>query len=760
MDRSAAGRRGMVAVRHLQTGFLAGELDPLLSGRVETDHYSYGLATCENFVCVNEGPLVKRPGFEYICDADPTTSWLGAFRYSITQEYVVEWGEAKARFFTNGVRIETAPNVAYELTTPYTAAHAPRLSSQQSYDRLYIDHASYPPAAISRTSATTFTHASTTLNNGPFSDQNKVEATTVTASAASGSGITVTAASAIFLAGHVGSLFRIEAKDFSTIKAWEAGMAAVVIGEIVRSDGKAYQAASAGTTGGNVPVHTSGSEWDGQGKNDVNAQGPYGVKWTYLHDRFGIVQITAIGGGGTSATCDVLRRLPDQVVSVATHRWAHSAFSAAAGWPSLVVHWGGRQVHFKDFDIVASVVGDYGGGQCNFATFTSSGALAADMSFRRTLAISDPPLWVAGDRKLLVGTASREMAIGAINTALAVAGDNISAEPQSFYGSEPVFPEQLGTATVFVERGARRLRAGDYDFGRDRYVPADLTATARHVTAGGIVQMAQQRVPFSLLYGVRGDGQLVVHANTRLEIKGFARTMLGGAEARAVSAVSVVGADGVTDELWLLVTRGTPAGARREIWKQAPWRELGDAQAEAFFVDGGRRVAASGGQTHFTGFTHLASQAVAVLANGGVVPGITVAADGSFDLPAASVPSSPYVLIAGLAYTARAVTLRPEKAVRSGSLQGLKKRVRKLALRLLETLGIKVGAPGGRLEEVIDRPGSAAMDAPIPLFSGDTQGPVDMAFSKDGQATFVSSDPLPAIVTAAMLTMETDEEDA
>ena len=282
------------SLRHMLTGFMAGETSPLIGGRVDTQQYTFGLETCENFVPVNEGPLVKRPGFEFIRDADPSSTWLSRFRFSITQEYLIEWGETKARFYTNGGRIETAPNVAYEIVTPYTAAEAPFLSTQQSYDRLYIDHPAHPPAALSRTSAVTFSHAATVFSNGPFADVNINESITVVTSGWTvGAAIFITAASPIFEAGHVGSLFRIEAKDFSDIKVWEPGMDNITVGMVVRSDGKAYEAMTAGKTGSIQPTHSSGTEWDGILKNDVvNAKGPYGVQWKFRHERFGIVKIT------------------------------------------------------------------------------------------------------------------------------------------------------------------------------------------------------------------------------------------------------------------------------------------------------------------------------------------------------------------------------------------------------------------------------------------------------------------------------------
>lgn len=744
----------MLNIRHILTSFMAGEISPMLYGRFDTQHYQFGLERCENFVPAPEGPLVKRMGFEMIRDADATASWLTPFRFSVTQEYVLEWGAAKVRFFTNGGRVETSPGVPYEVAVPYAAAQAPALSFQQSYDRLYLDHPSYPPASLTRTGAVTFTYAATTFKDGPFADQNTDETVTVTVSGTTGLGITVAASAAIFLAGHVGALFRIQAKDFSTIKAWEPGMTAVAINDIVRNEGKAYQAMTAGTTGQIPPTHEDGTEWDGQLRNDLlNAKGPYGVQWKFLHERFGIVKITGIGGGGTTATADVQKALPGSLTSVGSWRWAHGAISAARGYPEHVVHAFGRQIHIKGFELLASVAGDY----ASHKAFTSQGLLAADLAFRRTLDAENPPLWVLRDRQnLVMGTASAELAVGPQNAQGAVSGDNIKADPQSYYGSEAVRPAQLGSEAIFVERGGRRLRSANYAFSEDRYAAVDLTAAARHVTDGGVVQLATQRWPYTLLHAVRGDGQVVTHPITRADVKGFSRLVLGGG-AQALSAVCITGTDGRTDELWLLVTRSTPGGTRREIWKQAVWRELGDDAREGFYVDGGVKVAASGGQATFTGLTHLAGQAVAVLAGGGVVPGMMVSDAGVLTLPEAFVPADAYTLVVGLPFTAQAVTLRPAAETRGGTVQGLRQRLVEVVLRVLETVGIKAGAKGRDLYDQIDRPASGDMDAAIPLFSGDTLGEIDGETNRQGQLVFASSDPLPAIVNAAIMTLEVND---
>src|SRR5690606_20755026 len=128
---------------------------------------------------------------------------------------------------------------------------------------------------------------------------------------------TVTATSPIFAAGMVGSPFMVEVQDFSDVKAWEPGYDGIVIGDKRRSDGKVYQAASAGRTGTVQPTHTVGTEYDGTvDGQDINANDAGGIKWTYLYDRIGMGTITGVSSS-TSATITVTRRFSDSMGSVA-----------------------------------------------------------------------------------------------------------------------------------------------------------------------------------------------------------------------------------------------------------------------------------------------------------------------------------------------------------------------------------------------------------------------------------------------------------
>lgn len=741
----------------IQTSYNGGEISQRLFGRVDQGIYAISVEECFNFVPTVEGPAAKRPGFAYIRGAMASASWLSPFQFSRTQAYIIEWGEGTLRFYTNGGRIESDPVTPYEVTVPYTAAEAPFVSAQQSYDRLYLWHPSHAPAALTRNGALTFGYDALNLVNGPFADQNSDESVTVTLSGTLtlGGTATITATSAIFVAGHVGSAVQVEAEDFNDLKAWEAGMDGIVVNTTrVRSDGKAYLAVAAvasNRTGSIQPTHSRGDAWDGQGGSDVNTKGPYGVLWRYQHDRFGEGVITAIGGGGTTATVTVTRRFPSSLAATASHRWSLAAISAAAGWPKCGLIAFGRMIMFTDFEMICSVVGDYGGGSVNLAELTESGLLAPDMAFRRRLDISNPVLWAIADRdSILVGTVDGEYAIRKVNAAAIFSSDNVECVPQSRYGAAEVRPAQTGTSTLFVQKSGRKLREAGYDLQSDRYVAPNIAVWQRHILKSGAKQLTFQQEPEEMLWAVRNDGVLVLHPHVpEQDVKGFARA--GHAAGAVLSAVSSPTMDGTSDELWVLVDGGT---AGKSVEQQQPfWEEGESALEDGFFVDSG--VAIADPDTLTITASWLANREVAILADGGVLPRQTADGSGTFTLPLATPPAK---LVYGLPYEARLKWLRPElRAPDGGTIQGKVKRLVRATLRVLETCLVQVDPGNGRRENLIDRPGSAAMDAPVPPFTGDVGKSVSGGWDRDGQGTIVSADPVPCMVVAHLPTLTVGE---
>ena len=200
-----------------QTNFNGGEISPLLYGRPDVDRYQTGLATCENFVPLLQGPLERRPGTHYIdstkVGATEKARLIG-FEFSAEQSYALEFGDLYVRFIKDRAQIVSGTPV--EVVTPYLEADLFSLKTAQSADVMYIAHKSYAPRTLSRTSDTSWTLATIDFEDGPYLNTNTT-ATTIGLSGATGS-VTVTASTAIFASTDVDRLIRW--KDPATNWTW------------------------------------------------------------------------------------------------------------------------------------------------------------------------------------------------------------------------------------------------------------------------------------------------------------------------------------------------------------------------------------------------------------------------------------------------------------------------------------------------------------------------------------------------------------
>lgn len=729
---------------YLQASFTGGAVSRRLQSRSDTQIYGIAAAEISNMVPAVEGPLMKRPGTRIRATALATTSWLSAFVFNSTQSYVLAWSDGKVRFFTNDGPLLNA-GTPVETVVPYSAAEAAELGMEDNYDALYLAHEKYPPATLLRTSATAFTYGTLALTVEPFDDANRDEAVTVTASAATGT-ITLTASAPVFLPGHAGAQFRIEAQDFADVQAWQAGIDGITVGSKRRSLGKVYLAETAGRTGQIQPEHVEGAEWDGSAGQDVNSKGPYGVRWAYLHDRIGIVRITAVTDSQT-ATATVVRRLPESVVASGSWRWAHSLFSAEAGWPHLVFIYRGRLMFFRGNKLAASVLADLR----DFNEYNEEGVRSADMGFVRTIDAPDKPLWAVVDRNvLIVGTSRGEFTVDAQNDSEILSGGNIDIKPNSRHGGELVPPLQTATETLFVQRGGRKLRAAAYTIESDRYSARNLMLYARQFGYPGIKQLAYQAEPQELIWALRGNGTVAAHPySPEQEVKGWS---LGLAieDARVLSIASIPSPDGGRDDLWLLVERG----GVRTVEQLAPWwdEDEGAAPATAYFLDSG--VTYSGAPTTvISGLGHLAGLTVGVLADGFWQPERVVSDSGTVTLDAAA-----SLVHVGRLYTARLETLPPVVPRRDGSGVGVRKRLVRLAAWLIDSFNVFGAAKGAPFDQLVVRNPNNPMNSAPTMFNGSRDIAVRGDYEEQGQAVLEDRSPWPWILPALISRIEEGQQ--
>lgn len=155
----------------IQTNFTAGEVSPLIKGRIDINRYFNGVEKLQNFIVRPQGGISHRMGSHYADEVDDSSkaTILRKFIFSASQAYILEFSPTKIRFFKDGALIKVA-GTPISVTTTYAEAHLQDLMFTQSADVLYITHPLYQTRTLSRTSDTVWTLAVFTSEDGPYLD--------------------------------------------------------------------------------------------------------------------------------------------------------------------------------------------------------------------------------------------------------------------------------------------------------------------------------------------------------------------------------------------------------------------------------------------------------------------------------------------------------------------------------------------------------------------------------------------------------------
>ncbi len=760
--------------------FNSGEWSRLLDGRTDLQKYQSACRICENFIPTAQGPARRRPGTHYVAGVKDSAdrTWLIPFEFSVTQGYILEFGDGYLRFYTNRGQLNIGTPAAwagatayvvgdlrsnggtnyycrvahtsgvfatdlaagkwyaltgtiYEIPTTYALADLTAadgsctLNFVQSGDVVYLCCPGYPVQKLARSGATNWAITEPDFTGGPFEDLNTTTTSTIYASASTGS-VTLTASTSIFTASHIGSLILLESNPNVTVTPWEVSKA-VASGDLRRSDGNIYQSATTASTGSVKPTHTEGTRSDGT------------VSWTYLHSGYGWARITAVASG-TSATATVLSYLPAAVVSVgnATYKWAFGAWGDHAGYPTHCTFFRERLVFARGTKIWASVAADYE----NFSPqdadqVTPDMAISIELSSDQINEIT----WLSPGQGLLVGTVGSEFLVSEISTQESLGPANIKAARQSGYGSRSIQALKVGEVTLFVQKSGRRVRSMKYSFEQDNFMASDVTVLADHITTGGVQAMAYQSEPDSIAWMTRNDGTLIGFTiNQEQQVEGWHPHPIGG-DGIVESVACIPSPTGDRDDLWMIVRRTINGGTKRYVEYLGEYFEEGDSLADAFYVDSGATYSGAPATT-ISGLGHLEGEVVTILADGATHPDRTVAG-GQITLQRATSKAQ-----IGLSCPATLQTMRLEAGAQDGTAQGKTKRVTRAVIRFIDTLGAKAGPDESTLDRIEFRSGSDPMDAPPPAFSGDKEILWPSGYETDAHLTVVQDQPLPCTVVA------------
>jgi hypothetical protein len=266
---------------------------------------------------------------------------------------------------------------------------------------------------------------------------------------------------------------------------------------------------------------------------------------------------------------------------------------------------------------------------------------------------------------------------------------------------------------------------------------SNLTLLAEHVLKSPITQLSYAQTPWSVVYAVRTDGELATCTLiSDQNVFGWSRQILGGSfgsgNAVVESVCTIPSPNEDHDQTWVIVKRTINSATKRYVeFFEDEFTDDTDI-TDAYFVDCGITYDSTATST-ITGLTHLEGETVKVLADGAMHPDRTVA---SGEITLASAASTVQV---GLGYNSNLKTLNLNTDTRSGTMQGKKSRIVRVATRFHNTVGGKIGRGAANLDPYPNRP-SDTVPAPavqpekpdvVTGFSGDYESAVRIYVQQD-----------------------------
>ncbi|CAB5079524.1 hypothetical protein UFOVP143_1, partial [uncultured Caudovirales phage] len=434
------------------------------------------------------------------------------------------------------------------------------------------------------------------------------------------------------------------------------------------------------------------------------------------------------------------------------YRWKLGSWRSGS-WPAKVSFYQSRRVFARSLNEINAINFTK---TADFYDFGSSQPLVDDDGIRLKLLSGqvNAITWMAEGEKLVIGTSANVRILGKANENQGFGATNFDQKAQTSNGTKEVKPITVGSVILYADYYGKIVREFVYDLNQDGFVGPDVTILSDHLLAAGIVDMAYQQVPDSIVWIVTADGGLVAMTYEREQkIVALSRIAVAPGDANTaayVESVCCVPGTG-RNEVYIVVRRTIGGVSKRYIERLAPEFEslTGMTTADGVFLDSSLSYSGSATGTVY-GLNHLVGQTVWALADGLVVRGLTVAANGSVTLPNSQTASK---ITVGLPYTATLTTLALNDAgQQDGTGLSRRKLLNDVRISAMDALALKAKGIGSIDSFDVFQPDlNDPVNAQMNLRTGTYALNFDMSWRDDGQFTLFSDDPLPCTIRGIIL---------
>lgn len=475
----------------------------------------------------------------------------------------------------------------------------------------------------------------------------------------------------IFSEGDVGRIIRLTSQNVDT-KYWYVGRESVKNGDVLKSEGKYYEAQGEGTCGSIKPQHTEGTESDGK------------ITWKYLHAGYGWGTITNYI---SPSKVEVLvnGRFPKDI---STYKWQFGIIGEDGKYPHVAFYFKDRLglgIDTKEgMNICFSKTGDYE----NFAE-QEYGEVLNDSAFSMTILTSLCKLsFVKESEALYVGTQGQILQVRPMSSGEVFGPKNVAYDIIAPVGAKMIAPISIGGSMLFAGLKGKDLYDLGYSSDTETYEPTEVSLLAKEHLRQGIIAWTLQYEPNRVVWCLRKDGKLLgLTYNKSQLVQAF---HLHETDGKYVSIAAIPSPDGQTDELWAVVKRGDTYCVeyfRDGLPVDVPADLNAQEKAEfdrkyAFYVDSGRQFTFEAPESMLDGLYWLGGKDVAVLADGQAYTGHVDAGTLTLQLKE---PAS--VVTVGLPYKS---TLEPTPIV-SATASSAVARINQVIVRLQNSCGFWYG---------------------------------------------------------------------